>query len=224
LADPAELEDAREALRLYRESYPAERRGEELLWILAEKTRELGIRTRDSRILAGARKTYQEIMQENGAHAAAAAAALAHLSEVPAARSPGAARPAGSRPGAPSAPGAGSWSVYDDKTEARKVMLLDQTEVSVVLSAKQPLKNGEILTGQITHAIVSNGDTVIAAGSACRVKVTAGKGPVGFSLVEIQIGGRSYPVEAAPVHLRPGQSLGRAHLLFRLRRSLILAQ
>lgn len=227
LSDPAELEDAGRAVRLYRASYPVEKRGEELSWLLAEKARELGLRTRDSRVLALARKSYQEIIGENGAHAADAAAALARFAEGPAARNPQAARPTGS--GVPAARGPGTWSVYDDTSEARKVMLLDQTEVSVVLSAKQPLKDGELLTGHVARAVVSNGDTVIAAGSACRVKVTAGSGPAGkgsveLSLVEIQIGGRSHPVEATPVSLRAGQSPGRSRLLFRLRRSLILAQ
>ena len=229
LTDPAELEDAARAVRWYRESYPGEKRGEELLWILAEKARELGLRTRDSRVLALARKSYQEIIGENGAHAGDAAAALARFAEGPATRDPRAARPAGPGSGAAAARGPGTWSVYDDTTEARKVMLLDQTEVSVVLSAKQPLKDGEFLTGHVARAVVSNGDTVIAAGSACRVKVTAGSGPAGkgsveLSLVEIQIGGRNHPVEATPVSLRAGQSPGRSRLLFRLRRSLILAQ
>jgi hypothetical protein len=108
-------------------------------------------------------------------------------------------------------------------------MLLDRTEVSVVLSTKRPMKDGEILTGQIARAVVSNGDTIIPAGAPCRVKVIAGNGPAGkgsveLLLVEIQIGGESYPVEAAPVQLGLGQSLGRSRLLFRLRRSLILAQ
>lgn len=229
LSDPAVLEDAGRAVRLYRASYPAEKRGQELLWLLAEKARELGLRTRDSRVLALARKSYQEVIGENGAHAADAAAALARFAEGPAARNPQTARPAGPGSGAAAARGPGTWSVYDDTTEARKVMLLDRTEVSVVLSARHPLKDGEVLTGHVARAVVSNGDTVIAAGSPCRVKVNAGSGPAGkgsveLSLVEIQIGGRNHPVEATPVSLRAGQSPGRSRLLFRLRRSLILAQ
>ncbi len=229
LTDPVELEDAREAVRLYRDRYPAEERGEELLWILAGKARELGLRKRDSQILAGARKAYDEIAREHGKHAPAASAALARFSEAPPARTREAASSTGSGSGAPAAPGPGTWSVYDNKTEARRVMLLDRTEVSVVLAAKQPIKDGEILTGQIARAVVSNGEAVIAAGSPCRVKVTAGNGPAGkgsveLSLVEIEIGGQSHPVEATPVPMRPGQSLGRLRLLFRLRHSLVLAQ
>jgi hypothetical protein len=108
-------------------------------------------------------------------------------------------------------------------------MLLDETEVSVVLSAKQPLKEGEMVSGQIAQAIVSNRDTVVPAGAKCRVKVTGAGGPAGkgwleLSLAEIQIGGQSYKVDSTPVRLRLGQPLGRAHLRFRLRRSLVLAQ
>ncbi len=229
LSDPAGLEDAERAVRWFRDSYPAEKRGEELLWLLAEKARELGLRKRDSRVLALARKSYQEIIGENGAHAADAAAALARFADGPTTRTLEPARPGAA--GVPPArgPGPGAWSVYDDTTEARKVMLLDQTEVSVVLSAEQPLKVGTLLTGRVARAVVSNGETVIAAGAPCRVKVTAGSGAAGkgsleLSLVEIQIGGRNHPVEATPVFLRPGQSPGRSRLLFRLRQSLILAQ
>lgn len=229
LSDPAELEDATKAVRLYRDRYPADARGEELLWILAEKGRELGLLKHDSKALAGARSAYDEIARKHGKHAPAAAEALARLLERSAAVTPEAAKPTGSGSGATAAGGPGTWSVYDDKTGARKVMLLDRTEVSVVLSTKRPMKDGEILTGQIARAVVSNGDTIIPAGSPCRVKViagngTAGKGSVELLLVEIQIGGESYPVEAAPVQLGLGQSLGRSRLLFRLRRSLILAQ
>lgn len=229
LSDPAELGDATQAVRLYRDRYPAERRGEELLWSLAEKERELGRKARDARALSGARKSYQELIRENGAYARSAAEALAGLSELPAAPLPAAAGPSGAGSAAPAAGGPGSWSVYNDKSAPRKFMLLDETEVSVVLSAKQPLKEGELVAGQIARAIVSNGDTVVPAGALCRVKVmgadgSAGKDWVELSLAEIQLGGQSYKVDATPVRLRLGQAFGRAHLLFRLRRSLVLAQ
>lgn len=229
LSDPAELEDATKAVRLYRNRYPADARGEELLWALAEKERELGLLKHDSKVLARARKTYDEVAREHGKYAPVASEALAHISDGSGASNPEAAKPTDSGSGAPAARDPGTWSVYDDKTGAHKVMLLDQTEVSVVLAAKQPMKDGEILTGQIARAVVSNGDTVIPAGSPCRVKVSTGNDPAGkgwaeLLLVEIQIGGENYPVEAAPVHLRPGQSLGRSRLFFRLRRSLVLAQ
>lgn len=229
LSDPAELGDATQAVRLYRDRYPAERRGEELLWILAEKGRQLGRQARDLRAISGARKSYQELIRENGAYARNASEALARLSEVPAASMPEAAGPTGPGSAAPASGGPGAWSVYNDKTGPRKFMLLDETEVSVVLSAKQTVKEGEVVTGQIAHAIVSNGDTVVPAGAQCRVKVTgaegsAGKGWVELTLAEIQINGQSYKVDATPVRLRLGQSLGRSHLRFRLRRSLVLAQ
>lgn len=229
LSDPAELEDASQAVRLYRERYPTDARAEELLWLLAEKGRELGLRKRDAKALAGARRAYDEIARERGKYSPAASEALARLSGDSAASGPEAAKPTGSGSAAPSADSRGTWSVYDDKAGARKVMLLDQTEVSVALSPKHPVKDGEVLTGQIARAVVSNGDTIIPAGSACRIKVTAGTGAAGsgsveLMLVEIQVGAESYPVDAAPVALRVGQSLGRSRLLFRLRRSLVLAQ
>ena len=228
LSDPTVLADAASAVKLYRSRYPVDARGEELLWILAEKGRELGLRRRDSKALAAARSAYNEISRERGKHAAEAAAALAQLGER-SASTPQAGQRTDSEPGAAAAGDPGSWGVYDDKTRARKVMLLDRTEVSVVLSAKQTVKDGEILTGQIARAVVSNGETVIPAGSPCRVKVTtrsgpSGKGSVELSLVEIQIGGKGHPVEAAPVHLGSGQSVGRSRLSFRLRQSLMLAQ
>lgn len=230
LSDPAELEDATNAVRLYRERYPAENRGEELLWILAEKARELGLKKRDSRILAGARKAYEEIARRQGAHAAGASEALARLSEGPAAGNLEAASPADSGPGLRGTGGSAAWGVYDDKTGPHKVMLLNEAEVSVAFSATQALKAGEILTGQVAHSVVSNGDTVVPAGSLCRVKVTgahdsAGKDSVELSLVELQIGEQSYKVDAAPIRVPPGRALGRnSHLLFRLRRTLVLAQ
>jgi hypothetical protein len=229
LADRAELDDATQAVRLYRDRYPGEKRGEELLWILAEKERELGRQARDARVLSAARKSYQELIRENGAYSRSASEALTRLSEAPVASLPDATRPAGPRTDAPATGGPGTWSVYDDKSGPHKVMLLDETEVSVVLSAKQPLKEGEIVSGQIARAIVSNGDTVVPAGSLCRIKVTgaegtAGKGWVELTLEEIQIGGRGYKMDAAPVRARLGQPLSRSRLLFRLRRSLVLAQ
>lgn len=230
LSDPAELEDATKAVRLYRDRYPAEERGEELLWILAEKAREVGLRTHDSRFLAGARKAYEEIAREHRTHAPAASGALAHFSEVPAARDVEAARPTDSGSGVPATGSSATWSVYNEKAGSRKIMLLNETDVSVVFSAKQPLKDGEIVPGQIARAVVSNGETVVPAGALCRVKVTgaddsAGKSSVELLLVEIQIGEQTIKVDAAPLHVRHGQALGRhSHLLFRLRRSLVLAQ
>ena len=228
LSDPGELEDAASAVKLYRNRYPADPRGEELLWLLAEKGRELGLRRHDPKALATARGAYSELSRSRGQHASDAAAALAQIGER-SASTPEAGRRADSGPGAAEDGAPGSWGIYSDKTGARKVLLLDRTEVSVVLSAKQTAKDGEILTGQISRAVVSNGDTVIPAGAPCRVKVNAqngqaGKSSVELSLVEIQIGGKSHPVEAAPVRLDPGQSLGRARVSFRLRQSLILAQ
>jgi hypothetical protein len=230
LSDPAELEDARKAVRLYRDRYPAEERGEELSWILAEKARELGLRTRDSRVLAGARKAYDEIAREHGRHAPAASEALAQFSKVPAARTAEAAKPTGSGSGPPPPGGPAAWSVHDDKTGPHKLMLLNEMEVSIVFSATRPMKGEEILTGRVARAVVSNGETVVPAGSLCRVKVTgvedsAGKSSVELLLVEIQVGEQTYKVDAAPVHVRLGRALGRnSHLRFRLRRSLVLAQ
>jgi hypothetical protein len=224
LTDPGELGDAADAVRLFRKSYPGDPHGEELMWILAERTRELGLRKRDAGILARARKAYDEVARGRGQHAAAAAAALARLEESPS----GAALEAG-RPGASSsAPsGAPEWRVYDPKARANKIMLLNETEVSVVFSAGQTLKEGEVLAGQVARAVVSNRDTIIPAGSLCRVKVGgagAARDSVELTLVEIQIGGQSYAVETTPVRVRVGQPLSRTRLLFRLRRSLVLAQ
>lgn len=230
LAHPSELENARQAVQLYRNRYPAGEHGGELSWLLAEKTRELGLRTRDARALADARKAYQTIAQENGKHSAEAAEALAHLSEAPAGRSLEAAGPVGSASGVPGSDSAPAWSVYNDQAGARKVMLLDQAEISVVFSAMQPLTEGEVLTGRVARAVVSNRDTVVAAGTLCRVKVVSVQGSgesasVELSLVEMQIGNTGYPVDAAPVRVRLKRTPGRnAHVLFRLRRTLVLAQ
>jgi hypothetical protein len=230
LSDPAELEDTTKAVRLYRDRYPAEKRGEELLWLLAEKARELGLHTHDPRVLAGARERYEEVAREHGTHAPAASEALARFPEVPAARNRDATKPTDSGSGVLATRGSAAWGAYNDKTGPHKLMLLTETEVSVVLSATQLMKGEQILTGQVARAVVSNGETVVPAGSLCRVKVTgaddsAGKGSVELLLVEIQIGEQTYKVDAAPVHVRLGRALGRnSHLRFRLRRTLILAQ
>lgn len=222
LDDPGELGDASEAVRLYRSLYPGDTRGEELLWILAGKTREFGLRKGDARLLARARKTYAEVARERGQHAAAASEALAGLSESAGARPSGDGPPAG-----PGFGGTTQWRAYDPKQGANKIMLLNETEVSVVFSAKQTLQEGDLLRGQVAQAVRSNGETVIPAGSACSVKVGgagAGKGYVALSLVEIRIGQQSHAVETVPVQVRTGQLLARTHLRFRLRRSLLLAQ
>ena len=230
LADTSELEDARQAVRLYRDLYPAEERGEELLWMLAEKMRELSMRTHDSRALAEARKAYQEIAQQHGKHSSAASQALAHFAEVSAARNLEAARPTGSAPDVPGTGSSAAWGVYNDRTGARKLMLLNEAEISVVFSAKQPLKEEEMVNGRVARAVVSNGETIVAAGSLCRVKVVSvngsgDKNSVELSLVEMQIGNQGYKVDAAPVrvHLQRAPSRN-AQVRFRLRRTLVLAQ
>lgn len=230
LTRPAELENARQAVQLYRNRYPTEQHGEELSWVLAEKTRELGLLAHDSRALADARKAYQEIAQGKGQHSADASEALAHFSEARVASSPEASRATGPAATAPADDGSPSWGVYDDQTGPHKVMLLDRAEISVVFSTLQPLKEGQILTGRVARAVVSNRETVVAAGTLCRVRVvsvqsSAANDSVELSLSEIQIGNKGYAVDAEPVRVHMGRTPGRdARVLFRLRRTLVLAQ
>jgi hypothetical protein len=232
LTEPGELANGRRALELYKKLYPSDERRDELLWIMAEKSRDLGQRSRSRELMVQARKAYEELAAGSGEYAARSKEVLVNL-PVPAQKG------GGSRiredqaeveiVGASASPG---YRVYDSKQKMpHKFMLLNQTEVHVNLGGQQA-KPGQVLQGIIANDVVTNGETAVPAGSICKVVVNSGvqNGMIELQLQSMLIGGRSYSVDATPVRVRAagmGETAAlRADtpLLFRLRRTLILSQ
>jgi hypothetical protein len=222
LDNPQEADDAAKAVDLYRRLYSFDPRGEELLWILAARQRELGIRSHSQQLLTTSRKNYEELAAGNGEYSSRSKDSLRHFSEHSAAV-PHAAPPPIEVIGATNV---GTWKVADSShAQPHKLMLLNQTKVLVKLSGTQAIQAGELLTGQIASNIIAGNEVVVPAGSGCKVKVISmSDNRLGLQLQSMQIADRSYSVDAAPIQLslRDLTAKSGAPVLFRLRRSLVL--
>jgi hypothetical protein len=110
---------------------------------------------------------------------------------------------------------------------------LNKTRVLVSLSPTEQMQAGATLGGRIAANVVSSHEVVIPAGSACTVRVISlsrAKNSrsffVGLQLQAMEIGGRSYAVEAMPVQLSLSSLSANSEspVPFRLQRTLFLSR
>jgi len=225
LSDPSEIQDAAQAVQLYRKLYPAEPRGQELLWLLAEKEFLLGMRTGSGELIAAARKSYLELESSGGDYAAKARESLRRIPDTPRATGGKASMPAIEVIGANN-----TWKVPDSRQALpHRLMLLSRTQVLVRLPQTQKLHAGDVLSGQTASNVVAGGEVAVPAGSRCRVKVTEAPGgnssQIGLQLQSLEISGQSYDVDTLPVRLPLSTLAARsAPVSFQLRKALLLAR
>ncbi|HLW52789.1 MAG TPA: zinc ribbon domain-containing protein [Candidatus Angelobacter sp.] len=225
LTDPSEASDAARAVDLYRRSYPGDPRGSELLWLLAAKTHEMSRRNRSRETISVARKAYQELQASSGEYASRASEALQDLPEPATTTSHKSQdKPAMEVIGANAVGPAGPALPH-------RVMVLNQTRVLVNLPAAGQLQTGQVLAAHVVGDVLTNNEVAIPNGSTCAVKVTAigsaraAQGWVGLQLQSVEVGNRSYPVDAMPVQVSADAQLkAGAPVLFVLRRSLVLSR
>lgn len=234
LKDPAEAGNALLAAELYRRTYPADPRGQQLLWRLAGKCRELGVDSRSRDVLATARKAYQELVAANGDYSARSLELLKEIPEPPT-------RSSGSRPGKDASPAGSSLEIIgasniqpaaNKQAMPHTLTLLNQTKVMVALPNAQ-VQQGEALQAHVASDVITNSEVAIPGGSVCQVKVTglsdsavAGQKLVSLQLQSVQVDNRSYAVDSMAVQL-PVRDLSLkagSPVLFRLRRSLVLSR
>lgn len=231
MTDPSEASDATQAVELYRRLYPSDSRGDELLWMLAERCRELGVRAHSRQTIASAQKAYQQLVAANGQYSARAIDSLNQLPDFADARTAGRrAKPTNSSIEVIGA--SGPLQPADPKRgPPHKFMLLNQTKVWVSLPGKQ-VQAGQLLLATIASDVVTNNEVAVPAGSVCKVRVTGMNAQpstedwVGLQLQSLQVGDRTYAVDATPVQLRVSELSLKAGspVLFQLRRSLILSR
>lgn len=231
----AEAGNALLAADLYRRTYPADPRGQELLWRLAGKCRELGVGSQSRDMLATARRAYQELVAANGEYSARSLEFLKEIPELPPTRS------SGSRPGKDATPAASGLEIIgasniqpaaNKQAAPHTLTLLNQTKVMVALPNAQ-VQQGEALQAHVASDVITNNEIAIPGGSVCQVKVTglsdsavAGQKLVSLQLQSVQVDNRSYTVDSMAVQL-PVRDLSLkagSPVLFRLRRSLVLSR
>lgn len=225
LSDPSEIQDAAKAVQLYRNLYPAEPRSQELLWLLAEKEFQLGMRTGSEDLIGAARKSYQELESSGGDYAAKARESLRRIPD-----SARAARGKSPMPAMEVIGESNTWKVPDSRQALpHRLMLLSRTQVLVRLPRTQKLQAGDVLSGQTASNVVAGGEVAVPAGSGCKVKVTEAPGgnssQIGLQLQSLEISGQSYDVDTIPVRLPLSTLAARsAPVSFQLRKTLLLAR
>jgi hypothetical protein len=227
LSDPSEIGEAGRAVDLYRRTYPGDPRGDEVLWLLAARAHELARRSRSHETISAARKAYEQLAAANGEYSSRARDALQQLPEPAPAR--------GSRTtGKPALEiiGASTVGPTNKQTLPHTMMVLNQTRVLVNVPTADQFQTGQLLTAHVVGDVMTNNEVAIPGGSPCSVKVTAVSDPsategwVGLQLQSVEVGNRSYPVDAMPVRLSIANARlqSRPPVLFVLRRSLVLSR
>lgn len=234
ITDPSEGSDAVKAVGLYRRIYSFDNRAQELVWILAEKNRLWGTHARSREMIATARDEYQELATANGEYSAAAKSSLQQLPDFSDVHVSGAQKRSAAGIEIVGDSRNSDWKVVDNgKPLPHKVLLLNKTRVLVRLSPTEQMQAGATLGGHIAANVMSSHEVVIPAGSACTVRVISLSRAknnrsffVGLQLQAMEIGGRSYAVEAMPVQLSLSSLSANSEspVPFRLQRTLFLSR
>lgn len=177
LEDPAVLPEAAEAVAYYQKAFPGSPYGEEVTWLLAERTRQLAERSaRPQALLQRARELYEKIALQNGAFAEQARQAL---TQVPKGKEE--LRPRRSSSPSPSplqfsvvggtltpsqAPPPGSAGA-----PIRTLTVLNRTLLLVRLTEPAPSSPAVAFQGEIEQDIRVNNQIAIPKGSACHMTI-----------------------------------------------------
>lgn len=210
--DPSVLGEAQQAVEYYRNSYPASSHGDEIRWLLAERTRSLAEGSGHHRaLLASAREQYQKIAEAGGEYADRARETLEKL---PNDSSPAAPRRSaqsstlgfsvvgGSVSPSRNAPGTTSGAPI------RRVTVLTRTPLTVLLTSPARLSAGTTLEAQFAQDIWVNREIAIPRGSVARIAVSAMGGALSLRIVAAVIAGETYQVSASISRISPTDRSG----------------
>jgi hypothetical protein len=207
MGDASVLGEAQQAVDFYRSTYPTSPHGDEIRWLLAERTRALAAGSSQRRaLLASAREQYQKIAEEGGEYAARAREALENL---PTGSSFGGPR----RSVQPSTLGfsvvGGSVTPSHDAPEGtpgapvRRVTVLTRTPLYVRLPSPVQLSAGTTFEARFAQDIWVNKEIAIPQGSAARIAVSGTDRAPSLRIVTAVIAGKTYQVSASISHFSP---------------------
>jgi hypothetical protein len=199
--DPSVLGEAQQAVEYYRNTYPTSSHGDEIRWLLAERTRSLAEGSDQPRaVLASAREQYQKIAEAGGEYADRAREALEQLPrDFPSAATPRSGRSStfgfsvvgGSVTSSHNAPGGASGAPI------RRVTVLTRTPLYVRLTSPAQLSPGTTIEAEFSGDIVVNRQIAIPSGSAARIAVSETGGARHLRIVAAVIDGETYQVSAS---------------------------
>ena len=193
------LSAAAEAVDLYGNLFPSSPHTDELRWLLAERTRDIGERSgRPRALLASAREQYEKIARGNSEFAEPAREALAQLPEE------GPAPPASARGSGASAPRlsllGGSLDTMhptgaaNTRAPVRRVTEISSTPLWILLTHGADLSSGQTFQGEFAQDIRVNREIAIPRGSPATVLV-APQGDAG-SLTSLRLTAPPWRVKA----------------------------
>ncbi len=215
LEDPDVLPAANQAVDLYRSTFPSNPHGDELRWLLAERTRQLAGQTRQSQaLLASARDLYREIARGGGEYAGRAREALAQFSTA-ITTSPGSGRTPRESSGLEFSYVGGSTtgsqnSQGDASAPVRRVTVVRRTPLVVRLTQPVQLVPGAVFQAEFADDIRVSREVAIPRGSSATGMVSQAAAPVGpecLRLTGATVNGDIYHVSADGVRVDvPGGS------------------
>jgi hypothetical protein len=210
--DAAVLGEAQQAVDFYRNTYPGSPHGDEIRWLLAERTRALAVSS-DQRhtLLASAQEQYRKIAEAGGEYAERAREAMENL---PTDSSFGAPRRSGQSSTLGFSVVGGSVTSSPNLPEGtpgapiRRVTVLTRTPLYVRLTTPVQLSAGTTFEAQFAQDILVNREIAIPRGSAARIAVSETGGAPSLRIVAAVIAGETYQVSASIARLSPTDRSG----------------
>lgn len=188
---------AREAVRNYRQKFPQSRDGDQLMWILAERTRELSSTRRSQELFHQARGDYEKLASGSGELGENARKRLRELQWPP---------PLSGHKEESVAPAIqivnGSSSGSFQQNGANQISLMDQTELSIRVPLLAGIAEGAVLQGQVARSVRAGKEVAVRAGSVCDMRVVQvmhDRKSVLLQLTSLQVGNHRLVVNTPPV-------------------------
>jgi len=217
LDDREALSPAGEAVDLYGNLFPSSPHVDELRWLLAERTRDIGERSGHSRtLLASAREQYEKIARGNSEFAEPARQALAQLPEEDLSH---AASTRGSESSAPSLSLLGGsldtmhpTGAANTRAPVRRVTEISSTPLWIQLTHSAELSPGQTFQGEFAQDIRVNREIAIPRGSPATLRVAPqedGSSLAGLRLTATTVEGENYQISAVAVRLEGSGVSGR---------------
>jgi hypothetical protein len=173
LNDPAALPEASQAVAYYQAAFPESLHRDEVVWLLAERNRQLAARSSQPQVLLRrARELYESIAAGGGQLAGEARQALAQLPRT----LPNSAQPDSSSSALDFSVVGGSLSASSGDSSSgnapvRNITVLEQTVLPVVLTEPVLLTAGVVIQAKIAQDIRVNQQIAIPSGSICYLSV-----------------------------------------------------
>ncbi len=200
LHSPELIQLGREAVEYYRQRFPQSHDGDYLLWLLAERTREVSRAKHDQALSRQARAHYEQLASRGGELGENARKRLQELQ----ASSLAVTSSKGQESLAPEIQivDGSTFSGSPQHKGAHQITVVDQTELSIRLPMLADLVEGTVLQGQVVKAVRAGDEVTIHAGSACSLRVVQrmqDRNSALVQLISLQVGNRRLAVSPPPV-------------------------